>query len=144
MAVYNFKSFIFSMTGAGLLIPNVESIADDGVTLESQSDSGDTKPCLDGGYVISKREDRRMKITFNLWQNSPIVPLLQLAYNMQNSDPQLYGSNTIVIVNSASLANYSLVGCRFMGQATIDFKQDVSSQQWEFMAGDYNIVQGGS
>lgn len=142
MAVYSFNSFIVSMIGPGLAIPKVQGSTEDGIILEAMAATGSIQAALDGSFVTSKFEDKRMKITMNVFQNSPVVSFLQIAKNLQDSDPALFGANTIIVTNPLDLSTYNLVGCIFSKQPNIELKQAASGQSWEFEAGSHEIIQG--
>lgn len=138
---YNFKSNTVTIIGQGIMIPSISFVGDEGVEVEPKTETGSTEVGLDGAGFHNVFNDKRATVTINIYQNSPTISILQTAFNLQYGNPELFGTNDILISNLEGALVCFLKNCRFVSQPTLQLSQKASVQPWKFEAIEYHITQ---
>ncbi|MDE1905297.1 MAG: DUF3277 family protein [Rhodospirillales bacterium] len=141
---YSFLNVQAAITGAGgtISLGQGAAVADEGITVETNTDSASATIGADGNGMTSLHADNSATVTVRLLKTSPVNALLMAMYNFQRGNPSLAGANVISVQNTASGDNVSCSGVSFKHRPRTAYGKDGDVMEWTFNSIRTDIVLG--
>lgn len=135
MAAYSFLNFQGAIAGAGgaFSLGSGEGVADEGITTSMVEEKGLVTPGADGKLMQTLRASNVGKLTIRLLKTSSANAKLSLMYNLQKSQPAVWGANTITVSDIQRGDVAILTEAAFVKLPDVTWDKDGKMIEWEFV-----------
>ena len=135
-STYSFLDVSATLIGPGgaISLGAGAAVAEEGISIVSNSDIGGMHIGADGSGIHSLYADKSGTITVRFLKNSPTNQLLSQMYAFQTSTGAAYGQNTLAINDKSRGDVIVATQCSFKKAPDITYAKEADMIAWEFNA----------
>ncbi|MDD2775509.1 MAG: DUF3277 family protein [Gallionella sp.] len=143
MSTYSFMDVHASITGPGgtFSLGYGSGVAEEGITV-TRAEKDTMTIGADGTPMHSLSANQSGELTIRFLKTAPTNQLLMALYDLQSASSALWGSNVVVITNTASGDIITCTNVAFRKAANTPYAIEGGMYEWEFNAGRIASVLG--
>jgi hypothetical protein len=146
MSTYSFLNTNCAIVGPGgsINLGAGAAVADEGITLEPNSDINGMEISADGNPMHSLYANKSRTVTVRLQKTSATNQKLAAMFAFQTANAALHGQNTISLANAQTGDAVTCQQVAFKRGVPLTYAKDAGLNEWTFDAGVVDITLGGS
>lgn len=135
MATYSFLSVQGAISGPGgsFVIGSTAGVAEEGITSSMIEEKDLATFGADGALMHSLRASNGGKFAVRLLKTSALNAKFSQMYNLQKSNPAIWGTNVLTVADVVRGDNSSLTQAAFVKKADVTWDKDGKMNEWEFI-----------
>lgn len=135
MSTYSFLNVQAAISGPGgaFNIGSEAGVAEEGITTSQVEEKDLATVGADGALMHTLRASNLGKFTVRLLKTSPYNASLSAMYNLQRTNPALWGQNVLTVNDVARGDSESLTQAAFLKQPDVTWDKDGKMNEWEFV-----------
>ena len=144
MATYSFLAVAATITGVGgsFSLGSGAGAAEEGISYEMAEDKNNMTVGADGSVLHALHAGKSGHVTIRLLKSSPQNAKLQAMYDAQSLASKLWGENVITINNTAVGDTIACRQVAFKRSPSNTYAKDPNVMEWQFDAGQIDVVLG--